>query len=241
MYSSRLISITHQAQHFPFRLATIWGQPKSHRCSIRWSNYIDILTGTELLTATMPVFKVGPGQSMCDPDATEVGSSEHDDLAELLGVVAFDMNVVSPLTPLYEQPSWGSFWSNIIADSCSCPAISLSPAQLEALRRSSPGSQTCGASANVHAGVNPGTSSTSTCGDGIQRLNRGAAGATCEPDLFENSGESWSHNACGMRGWLIFLIVIGTLITMMCIGLSITACARRRGKTKSQPELPRGP
>ena len=91
----------------------------------------------------MPVYKVAPGQAMCDGNAPiESG----DDFAELLGVVAFDMNVVTPISPLFDEPSWDSFWSNIIEESCSCPTIDLTSAQLEALRRATTYSQTCGVS-----------------------------------------------------------------------------------------------
>lgn len=33
------------------------GMPMSHRCKVRWTDYLDITSDVELLTATMPVYK----------------------------------------------------------------------------------------------------------------------------------------------------------------------------------------
>lgn len=193
------------------------GMPMSHRCSIRWMDYLDINSDVELLTATMPVYKVAPGQAMCDGNAaTETG----DDFAELLGVVAFDMNVIAPISPLFDEPSWDSFWRNIVQDSCSCPTIDLTGQQLEALRRATSYSQTCGALADVSAEMT-----------GVPRASPDPSRSTCGTGIEPVDGKS----GCGLRWWLIALLVLACVIGCCCCTTMCFKLQKRAGKTNHTP------
>ncbi len=190
------------------------GMPKSERCKVRWTDYIDVISGVELLTATMPVYKVASGESMCasDDDGGPENAGDDESLAELLGVVAVDMNVITELEPMFDDPAWDSFWSRILSDSCSCPSISLSHNQLEALRAATPGSQQCGNLALLSAENSPNPPprpdpASSTCGSGIEPAK--------------------GKSACGLKGWMIFLIVVAAGVGCAA-GLCCTMYVRKK-------------
>ena len=144
----------------------------------------------------MPVYKVAPGETMCSDDDIEQDDTD-ESLAELLGVVAVDMNVITELEPMFNDPAWDTFWDNIIRDTCSCPRISLSHNQLEALRATTSGSEQCGTLAYLSPENSPAeavepNSKSSTCGAGIEPIK--------------------GKSKCGMRVWVIVLIVLAALV-----------------------------
>merc|ERR1711988_938274 len=200
------------------------GMPKSERCKVRWSDYIDIISDVELLTATMPVYKVAPGETMCSDDDTDQDTDD-ESLAELLGVVAVDMNVITELEPMFDDPGCDTFWDKIIRDTCSCPRISLSHDQLEALRASTHGSEQCGTLAllspenSPFGAVEPNRAS-STCGDGIEPIKGKAK--------------------CGIRTWKIVVTVLAALVGCMgCIWCTKKCTTHaNRAEAKRRPTAP---
>lgn len=200
---------------------------RTDQCHITWSNYMGSVTPVEFLSACLPIFKTQPGEATCGGAPGTSGSPDTDAYAELLGAVCMDLSILADLSKLKEEFEWDSWYqSNVIDASCTCPTITLNHAQLQAVRESIPGAETCDTTmhemydntARSHSG------GSSTCGNGIGPVD--------------------GPVTCGMRTELIIAIVAAIVVGCICSVCAVCAmvrfcCGRSKKKLpkeESQPE-----
>eukprot|EP01043_Picozoa_sp_COSAG02_P064423 COSAG02_NODE_9416_length_2223_cov_19.279070_3_plen_279_part_00 len=201
---------------------------RTDQCRITWSHYEGSVTPVEFLSACLPVFKTQPGEATCGGAPGAAGTTDADEYAELLGVVCMDMSILADLKELKKEDEWDSWYqSNVVDASCMCPENTLSHAQLQAVRASIPGAETCDTvlhemydnTARSHTG------GASTCGEGIEPVD----GAT----------------TCGMKPAIIAAIVVavvaGTLLAVcltykFCQCLKKCCCGEKKNKKKEQQQ-----
>ena len=107
-------------------------------CDLRWVEYADIVTGTDLLAGCLPIFEITSSDTTCGAGA---GGDEGEDSAHLLGVTCMDINMIADLPTLRQHAEYPAFEQQMQASAKKCAVTSLSPAALEALRARLPTSQ----------------------------------------------------------------------------------------------------
>ena len=65
------------------------GMSRADQCSVKWTNYEGAMSGVELLSACLPVFKTQPGEDTCSGASlyAATGATDAGDFADLLGCV----------------------------------------------------------------------------------------------------------------------------------------------------------
>jgi hypothetical protein len=89
-------------------------------CEVRWLKYEDVVTGTDLLAACLPVFELANGVSTCDSAAPTSQWSK------LLGVSCVDINIMVDLQTLERHPQYLQFKEAYETQTKQCPNIDLS-------------------------------------------------------------------------------------------------------------------
>ena len=72
-------------------------------CDLRWVEYTDIVTGTDLLAGCLPIFEIASSDTTCG------GASAGGDSAHLLGVTCMDINMIADLPTLRQHAEYPAF------------------------------------------------------------------------------------------------------------------------------------
>ena len=75
-------------------------------CDLRWVEYTDIVTGTDLLAGCLPIFEITSSDTTCGAGA---GGDEGEDSAHLLGVTCMDINMIADLPTLRQHAEYPAF------------------------------------------------------------------------------------------------------------------------------------
>lgn len=161
-------------------------------CEARWIKYTDVLTGTDLLAACLPIFQLSNGQSTCDGGGS-------DGWSKLLGVSCIDMNMMADLPTLEAHPQYPQFRAAYEEKAKKCPNIVVSDTQREDMQA------TVG-----QAGAR--------CRNGRPGGDKCPNGATCSSVTWKTSGVASGSPAVG---GLVALLAMPMLMPMALQGLAM--------------------
>jgi len=104
--------------------------PMSMPCTVRWSNYTDVLTGQPLLAACLASYKMVAASS-----PTSCAEGEPDCLLELLAVTCIDMGLMVSMEVLEVNAGWADFWSKVQQEQQLCSPVTITEAQMQYIRQ----------------------------------------------------------------------------------------------------------
>ena len=145
--------------------------PSLAPCQTRYTEYTDLVSGKKLLAACTPAYEKtsSAAENSCNGGLDGLGDSGSSVVAQLLGVVCMDMDMIVSLDVLKAHSGYAQFEASVDGAKARCSRVTVSEAQLETIRAKVSDDSVCG-SAPVFGGGGCG-------GDGI------AADAETSPEI----------------------------------------------------------
>ena len=110
--------------------------PSLTPCQTRYTEYTDLVSGKKLLAACTPAYNKSSSsaENSCNGGLDGIGDSGSPKVAQLLGVVCMDMDMIVPLDVLKAHSGYAQFEASVDAAKSSCSRVTVSDTQLETIR-----------------------------------------------------------------------------------------------------------
>ena len=110
--------------------------PSLAPCQTRYTEYTDLVSGKKLLAACTPAYEKtsSAAENSCNGGLGGLGDSGSSVVAQLLGVVCMDMDMIVPLDVLKAHSGYAQFEAAVDGAKARCSRVIVSEAQLETIR-----------------------------------------------------------------------------------------------------------
>lgn len=110
--------------------------PSLAPCQTRWTEYTDIFSKKKLLAACVAAFNKtsATAENSCNGGLDGIGDSGSPEVAQLLGVVCMDMDMIVPLDTLKSHSGYAAFDAEVTRERNACSRLTVSAQQLETIR-----------------------------------------------------------------------------------------------------------